>query len=168
MQTLKTPMDVALEISRVRQKARFSPLDYLVHSRRLLALACSMLQTLLLTFFKLLVMMTVSIILSGDPSGTTYIWAQLKVQVDPMSRCRHTGTMPGSYAEKSSCIAELHGSLQAMSLGLNWDIVRQVFVQSLQQSVVTEPIARAIEGLLFGTSRPAHEAAHTSCAELVD
>jgi hypothetical protein len=79
-------------------------------------------QTLLLTFVKLLVMMTVAIILGGDPRNTTFIWSYFKGMT---------------------------------FYDLDSAVVQALFIQSLQQSVVTEPITRFVEGLLFRTSQAA-------------
>lgn len=45
---------------------------------------------------------------------------------------------------------------QALTLQLNAAVVQSLFMQSLQQSIVTEPIARAVEGLLFGELATGH------------
>lgn len=45
---------------------------------------------------------------------------------------------------------------QALTLQLNAAVVQSLFMQSLQQSIVTEPIARAVEGLLFGELLTVH------------
>lgn len=76
------------------------------------------LQGLLLLFVKVLIMMTVAIVLGGDPRNTTYIWTYFKDV----------------------------SSFQSL---LNREVMLALLVQSFQQSIVTEPIGRMIEGLLF-------------------
>jgi hypothetical protein len=74
-------------------------------------------QGLLLLFVKVLIMMTVAIVLGGDPRNTTYIWSYFK-------------------------------DMTFQSL-LDQEVMLALLVQSFQQSIVTEPIGRMIEGLLF-------------------
>lgn len=56
-------------------------------------------QALLLNTFKLLVMMTVAIILGGDPKSTTYIWAQMQM----LQQLHLTGVGPASTSAAHTC-----------------------------------------------------------------
>jgi hypothetical protein len=86
-----------------------------------MASLCVFPKTLLLTLVKVLVMMTVALVLGGDPRNTTYIWSYFK-------------------------------DMTLMTL-LDQEVMLALLIQSFQQSIVTEPVARAVEALLFRKSK---------------
>lgn len=121
--TLKTPITQlsGQQVGHISSASRNEPSGPLVD--QLPAFRCGLLslQTLLLTLVKVLVMMTVALVLGGDPRNTTYIWSYFK-------------------------------DMTLMTL-LDQEVMLALLIQSFQQSIVTEPVARAVEALLFRKSK---------------